>query len=136
VERFYSGSADWAALDTKALGVLAVDAGAIALLITVHQDINRLWWLPSVVLAAAGVLLIAAIWPREFVFGPDLLEFHDEMRRGSPLEAAREMLDEFVAASRQNDDRLNMKTTLFWWSLGILIVGLLGCLPIALLRPD
>lgn len=135
-DSFNGGSADWSALDTKALGILAVVAGAIAVLITVHQDINRLWWTPAILLAIAGILLIAAIWPRDFYFGPDFLDFHYELRNLSPLDAARDLLVELVDATRENDNRLNGKTTLFWCGLGLLLVALLACLPVALVRPD
>jgi hypothetical protein len=134
-QRFYSGSSDWSALDTKALGILAVAAAAIAILVTVHEDVNRFWWIPAVILTVAGGFLIAAIWPRDFYFGPDLLDFHDEMRDLSPLDAARELLYELVDATRKNDENLTSKTILFWWGLGVLSVGLVACLPITLLRP-
>jgi hypothetical protein len=135
-QRFYSGSADWSALDTKALGVLAVAAAAIAILITVHEDVNGLWWIPAGILVLAGGFLIAAVWPRDFYFGPDLLDFHYELRDMSPLDAARELLSELVDATRRNDQNLTSKTTLFWWGLGILLAGLIACLPIIFLRPD
>ncbi len=41
-ERFYSVMYDWTALDTKALGILAVDAAAIGVLATVHDTVNHL----------------------------------------------------------------------------------------------
>lgn len=135
-ESFNTGGANWAALETKALGILAVVAGAIAVLVTVHQDVNELWWIPAIVIAIAGGLMVAAIWPRDFHFGPDFLDFHYELRNMTPLDAARELLLALVGAIRENDARLNSKITLFWWGLGLLLVGLLASLPVVLVRPD
>lgn len=87
-------------------------------------------------LAIAAMLLIAAIWLRDFYFGPDFLDFHHELRNLSPLDAARDLLVELVDATRENDNRLNHKTTLFWCGLGLLLIALLACLPVALVRPD
>jgi hypothetical protein len=63
------------ALDTKALGTLALDAAAVALLISTHNAINHLWWIPTVGLLTAGGLLVATIWPRRFDAGPSFGSF-------------------------------------------------------------
>src|SRR5712691_4429695 len=97
-ERFYSGVRDWDALDTKAVGFLAIDAAAIGVLVAVHRVVNDLWWAPAAVCGIAGGLLVASIWPRNFVLGPDLFDLHDGMRDASPLEAAREMVNDVVIA--------------------------------------
>ena len=47
------------ALDSKALGVLALDAAAIALLVAVRDDLRLLWWIPSLVLL--GSLAVAVV---------------------------------------------------------------------------
>jgi hypothetical protein len=135
-ERFYSVMHDWAALDTKALGVFAVDAAALGVLIAVHHDVNHLWEVPGVLFAVAGGLIIAVIWVRGIALGPDLLDFHNKMRDDAPLGAARQMLSDVVGATEENDETLNGKTTLFWWALALLALALVTCLPIALLRPS
>jgi hypothetical protein len=63
-QNFHQGLADWDALDTKALGVVGLDAAAIAVLVAAHEAINRFWWIPTIGLFVAGSLLIACVWPR------------------------------------------------------------------------
>ncbi len=134
-ERFYSVMNEWTALDTKALGILAVDAAAIGVLATVHSSVNHLWWLPAAGFSVAGALLIGVVWVRGIALGPDLLDFHHKMRNDPPLHAAREMLNDLVTATDENDSTVNGKTSLFWWALASLAVSLIGCLPITLFRP-
>jgi hypothetical protein len=43
--------------DFKALGFLAVDVAAIALLVTVHKDLSRYWWTLTFGFALAAALL-------------------------------------------------------------------------------
>jgi hypothetical protein len=89
------------AVDTKALGVLAIDLGSIALLVAVHNSINSLWWVPGNALVVAGGLLGAAIWPRKFYFGPDLRRFYVLMAESTPLDASRQMLVALLWPSRK-----------------------------------
>jgi hypothetical protein len=42
-QRLATGFQDWDAIDTKALGVLATSAAALATLATFHHTINRFW---------------------------------------------------------------------------------------------
>jgi hypothetical protein len=78
---------DWDAMSSQAHGFLALDAAVIAGLVAAHDLIHRLWWLPTAGLIGAGVLFIASVWPREVALGPDLIDFHDEMREDSTLDA-------------------------------------------------
>jgi hypothetical protein len=122
------------ALDTKALGTLALDAAAIAVLVTVHDAVNRLWWIPTISLAAGGGLLIAAMWPRRFDFGPELRQFYESMSGSTRLEASRQMLAEVLKAVEANIKP--GKSVLYWIGLALFVVSLLGCIPIALVRPS
>lgn len=79
------------ALDTKALGVLGVDAAAVALMVAVGSDLASLWWIPAAALGLAGILLLAAVWPRTFDLGPDTRQFYETMGGGTRLDASRQM---------------------------------------------
>jgi hypothetical protein len=120
------------ALDTKALGMLAVVATALALLAATYQHLHGGWWLPAIGLAAAGILLILAVWPRRFDLGPDLEQFYEEMAGSSPLQASRQMLAELLAATDHN--RKPDKIRFFWWGLVLLVISLAGCVPVIVFR--
>jgi hypothetical protein len=126
---------DWSALDTKALGVLALVAAIIAGLVGFHDGLNDLWWIPTLGFLLTGILLIASIWPRTADLGPDLIDFHDEMRESTPLEAARAMTSHLYIAAANANDSMIAKGALFWLSLGSLLMSTVGCLPVILLRP-
>ena len=49
------------ALDSKALGVLGVDAGAIALLVATRDAVGSAWLLPTVLFGLAGILLLGSL---------------------------------------------------------------------------
>jgi hypothetical protein len=132
---FARATQDWNALDTKALGVLALDAAVIAGLVAVHNVIHSLWWLPAAGCAAAGALFVASIWPRTVDLGPDLIDFHDEMRESPRRDVARSLFTHFLLATETVDETVGEKTLIFWVALGVLSVSLVGCLPIVLLRP-
>ena len=121
------------AADTKALGMLGIAAGAIAVLVAVHGSVNQLWWIPAAVIGVSGALFVAAIWPRRFSIGPDLEVFYELLGDGPPLTASRQMLAELLQAEKIN--RKPWKVRALWWGLAVLIVALVGCLPIALIRP-
>jgi hypothetical protein len=72
-------------LDLKALGLLGADAAAVGVLIAIHGAVNRLWWLDAASLAVAGLLLLIAVWPRSFDFGPSLRAFYDAHGRGAAV---------------------------------------------------
>jgi hypothetical protein len=120
------------AIDAKALGVLGVDAAAIALLVAVRSDLHATWWIPVSGLGAAGILLLAAVWPRTFDVGPDTRRFYETMASSSRLDASRQMLAELLAAVDGNDKQLPPKAWLFKGGFAILVLALLGSLPVAL----
>jgi hypothetical protein len=137
LSRFSDTFSDWDALDSKAMGILALDAGVIGLLITVHRTLNDLWLVPAAILVAAGILMIAALWPRGTNYGPGLFDFHATMGKeeGEPLGAAREMLRELADADAENVTTYGGKTSWFWIGLLVMLLGLIGCIPVALFRP-
>jgi hypothetical protein len=119
-------------MDSKALGLLGLDAAAIALMTAVRYDLLSLWWLPTTVLGLAGALLLAALWPRRFDLGPDTRRFYETMGASSRLDAGRQMLTELLVAVDGNDVRLPPKVKLFKSGFALLVIGLLGSLTVAL----
>jgi hypothetical protein len=91
------------ALDAKALGVLGADAAALGVLIAAHDGINTYWWIPGLVLGAAGLILLAAIWPRTLDSGPNWRLFYEQHGGGEPEAVGRQMLAELLAAVELND---------------------------------
>lgn len=61
--RFDRAVSDWDALDTKAMGFLALDAALIAGLVATHESIHELWWLPALggTVAAAFFIGLAVL---------------------------------------------------------------------------
>src|SRR5687768_11196930 len=121
------------AVDTKALGVLAVAAAAVALMVAVRNDLSELWWVPTAVLGLAGLFLLATIWPRKFDVGPDTRTFYEEMTGSPRVTAAGQMLSELLAAIDRNDLQIPAKNRLFKLGFTVLLAGLVGCLVLALL---
>jgi hypothetical protein len=134
-ERLDGRLRDCDALDTKALGTLALDGAALAVLVAAHESINRLWWIPAIALGTAAAMLLIAIWPRRFDFGPDLRSFYSDLSDSSPLTASRQMFAEVLAALDANNDQMAVKIWFFWIGLSVFVLGLVGCIPIALVRP-
>lgn len=122
------------AVDTKALGTLAVDAAAIALLVTQRDVLHHLWWLPGCGFILSAAFLIGAIWPRRFDFGPDIDIFYSRLGENTPIEASRQMLAEVLASISFNEGI--RKIGLYYAGLAVLMVSLVACLPVALVRPS
>jgi hypothetical protein len=131
-QRLESQLQDSDELATKALGVLAIDVSALAVLVTVRSDLHGSWLLAGGGLFLSGVLLLATIWPREFSTGPDPGEFYDEMGGSSRIEAARQMLAELIAALEQNDGPLRTKNRLFKLGFALLILSAFGSVVVML----
>lgn len=119
------------ALDSKALGVLALDAAAIALLVAVRDALDHLWWVPCLPLGLAGALLLATVWPRRLDLGPDTRGFYERMRTSTELVALRQMLVELLDAVEGNNAQLPDKYRLFKIGFAFVAIGLLGALAIA-----
>jgi hypothetical protein len=130
--RIDSQLGDSTALDSKALGVLGIDAAAIALMVAARDEFSGWWALPAFALGAAGVLLLAAVWPRELDAGPDPRSFYEAMATGTRLEATRKMLAELLAAAEANRGPVTGKRRLFKAGFALLVAALLGALAVAL----
>jgi hypothetical protein len=126
---------DWDVLDTKALGVLAIDAAAIAGLVAVHESIHSLWWIAVLGFLTAGAIFIGSIWPREVEVGVDLVDFHNEMREANPLHAAREFFTDLSSSADDAEKQMRGKVGLFLFGLAVFAASLVICLPIVLFRP-
>jgi hypothetical protein len=112
-------------LGTRALGVAAVDVGALALVVAVRGDLSRFWWVPVLCYLLAGGLLLGTVWPRVFDAGPEPRTFYERYGGGTRLDASRAMLSELLAAKDTNDPLLSVKNRVFKWGFGILIVAIL-----------
>jgi len=126
---------DWNALDTKILGLLALDAALIAGLAAAHDSIHRAWWLPAVIAAMAAGFFIASLWPRTVDLGANPIDFHKEMREGSPLDAARAMVEHLFSSAERVDERIAEKGNLYWVGLALFSVALVASLPMVVFRP-
>jgi hypothetical protein len=135
LSRFDGASGDADSIDTKSLGVLALAAAAIAVLVAVHDGINRHWPIGALSMAAAGVLLVFAIWPRSWDFGPNLEAFYSEMSGAPRVEASRQMLSELLASVDKNDMTNAGKFRWYRAGLAVFVLALVVCVPIALVRP-
>lgn len=124
-------------LAVKALGVLAVDAAAVALMVSVHRDVSRYWPAPTIALGVAGLGLLWAVWPAKLDTGPDTRAFFETFGGGFELETKRQMLSDLLAAVDKNDAdrRLRMKDRVFKLAFALLVVSLLGALAVALTGP-
>jgi hypothetical protein len=123
---------DSGSLDAKALGVLGVDAAAIALLVAARNELSSWWTVPGFALGIAGVLLLASVWPRTLDAGPDPRDFYEKMGSSTRLDATRQMLAELLAAGDANDLLLPPKRRLFKAGFALLVAALLGALIVAL----
>jgi hypothetical protein len=79
--------------------------------------------------------LIGSLWTRDADYGPDLIDFHDEMRDATSLDSARTMLDHITRAAEANDATLGSKAWFYSLGLAAFITSLFGTLPIVLFRP-
>jgi hypothetical protein len=122
------------ALDVKALGVLAADVAALGVVIATHDTLNRLWWLPAVGLAVAGVLLLVCVWPRALDEGPSLREFFVAFGGGSYHAASIQMLGELLAAIEENERRTPFKGHVFKLGFELLVLALAATFVVALVR--
>lgn len=125
----------WSALDAKAFGLLGVIVAVIGGLAAVHDSVSAAWWAPAAGAAVAGTFFVHTIWQREVIFGPDLIDFHDEMRAEGALQAARLMVVSLSDATESVEEGYVDKAWSFQVGLATLAISLLGCLPVLLIRP-
>jgi hypothetical protein len=122
------------ALDVKALGLLAVDAAVLGVLIATHDSLNHLWAIPAATLIAAGFFFLGAVWRREFDSGPNWREFYEE-HAWEPIEdIARHMLSDLLTAIEWNDAHGRSKGLLYDIAFRAGALGLLGAGIVGLVR--
>lgn len=123
------------ALDSKALGVLGVDAAAIALLVATRDAVGSAWLLPTVLFGLAGILLLAVLWPRAFSTGPDARAFYERFGTSSRLTATRQMFSELLAALDRNEGQLPGKNSTFRRGVAVLVIAVLSAVIVTLVGP-
>lgn len=125
----------WASLDAKALGFVALVAAVIGGLLAFHESIHRAWWGAAIGFAVAGGCFVGSLWPRNYELGPDLIDFHDEARLATPLDAAREMLEQLASAAESVEERYEDKSRWFRRGLALFAVSVVACIPVLAFRP-
>ena len=126
---------DWDALDTKGLGLLALDAAVTAALATFHASVHRLWWLPALGFALAGFFFVIGIRTRHIERGEDPRDLHAKMRDRPRIEAARAMLSSIASATIHTDRVLAAKTRALRIGLTLLCISFAGLAPVLICRP-
>jgi hypothetical protein len=116
----------------KALGVLALDASALALLIALREDLSSYWLLPALGFGIASGFLLATVMPQEFDTGPAPKDFYDRFGGETHLVASRHMFVELVNAMEKNNDPLERKSRLFKLGFGVFVVALASAVVVAL----
>jgi hypothetical protein len=121
----------------RSLGVLAIDAAAVALLVGVHTDLSRFWPVPTIALGIAGLGLLWVVWPAKLDSGPDTRAFFETFGGGFELTTKQQMLADLLAAVDRNDldSRLRTRDRIFRWSFILLVVSLIGSLAVAMTGP-
>jgi hypothetical protein len=122
-------------LDLKALGLLGADAAAAGVLAAVHDAVNRFWWLDVTGLSVAGLLLLAAVWPRSVDAGPNLRAFYETFGGGAAIDVGRQMLAELLETIETNDrvTRSRKAEMLIELSLVLIVLSVVGAVPLTLL---
>ena len=125
----------WTSLEAKTFGFLALVAAVIGGLAAAHDAIHPAWWAPAAGCALAGVFFIRTIWPRDILIGPDVVDFHDEARALTKVEAARALVESLTDATESIEEGYDEKTRSFQLGLAILLVSLIGALPVVIFGP-
>lgn len=125
----------WASLEAKTFGFLALVAAVIGGLSAAHEVVHEAWWAPAVGCAVAAGFFIRTIWPRDILIGPDVIDFHDEARVLTKLQAARALVESLTDATENIEQGYNDKTRSFQVGLAILSVSLVAALPVVVFGP-
>jgi hypothetical protein len=125
----------WSSLEAKTFGLLAIVAAVIGGLAAAHDAIHPEWWAPAAGCAVAAAFFIRTIWPRDILIGPDVVDFHDEARALTKLEAARALVESLTDATENIEEGYDDKTRSFQAGLAILLVSLIAALPVVILGP-
>lgn len=125
----------WTSLEAKTFGFLALVAAVIGGLSAAHAVVHEAWWAPAAGCAVAAVFFIRTIWPRDILIGPDVIDFHDEARALTKLQAVRAMIESLTDATENIEEGYDDKTRSFQVGLAILSVSLVAALPVVVFGP-
>lgn len=120
--------------DSRALGFLAADIAAMALLPTLSfvTSNSDWWWLLLVVLGLAAAVMawdviLATVGTAGYDVGPIWTEYYDA-RQGviaTPLEGNLEMVRQLTRAIERNYDLFNAKIKTFNWGLAVHVAAVI-----------
>ena len=112
--------------DTKALALLAVDVGGVALLVTTRSSLDRFWWVAMIPALVSAAGFVWTLLPREFFIGPDVEAFYREFIGSPPLDANVAVLASLNQALKHVRDATDQKRA--GWIVGALVMA--GALPV------
>jgi hypothetical protein len=113
-------------LDLKALGLLAVDAAGVTVLVGTHESMNRFWWIALVLLGGSSFFFYLAIRLTDFNRGPDVEEFRAENTGTSPTHISEAMLSDLLAAIEENVGPLRRKIGWMRWGYRLIAAGVVA----------
>lgn len=107
--------------DTKALALLAVDLGGVALLVSNRSSLDRFWWFALIPALVSAVGFIWTLAPREFDIGPNLEKLYEDTIDGSALDANVALLDSLNQALDDIGQTADKKRV--GWVVGALVMA-------------
>jgi hypothetical protein len=122
--------------DFKALGLLALIAAAVAILVGIRASLNHVGWIVSLgLLALSTITLLLSVRPRLFDIGPDLTEFNTVMTGASRRDVTEQMFVELLEAIRRNNLTLPKKEGQVVWGLYFFAAAIIAAVAAALAHP-
>jgi hypothetical protein len=121
------------ALDLKALGVLAANAAAFGVLVTVHDSLP-LWWIAALLLLAGAVCVLVVVWPLDLSDGPQWGEWYDSFGGRDRETVSLQMLADLLKAMEDNSSATSGKGSWFRWGFIFTLAGVGAGLFLALVR--
>lgn len=118
-------------IDLKAVGLLAADVAALAVVVTFHRSLASWWWLAAILLAVSCVCFFFVLWQRNWELGIDPTEFWQRNRHRSRLEILEDALAVIERNREHNEPFLESKADWFsygYWSLFLGLASLVGTL--------
>ena len=113
--------------DVKSVGLLTVELGAAALVVSVRDSLDRYWYWVIVGLAVSAALVAASLWRRFYATGPDARRFLKETDDATDPRYAAAVAVMGLALSRDNNMKIRRhKGRLYTASFVTLIVTAVG----------
>ena len=129
-------------LDTKALGVLALDVAALAAILAGAKDVfqGRNWGYPAALILLSAVLAMIAISTRRWSYGPKVAAFYGKATHDpTKVSAAQanadlisELVDTKIGAVAKAEAALRWKARLFEAAMGLVVIA--GLVSVIILR--